>query len=111
MTDDRTLSDRMVEAEQARDAFDRFMGPALATARADYLTKLADVAARPMSDPIRAGMEKLATGIKVVDEVEAQLRGLMMDGALAQRDARRASRLANLTTEERKWLSFAPAPL
>lgn len=104
MTDD--TSARMVEAEQAEQAIRRFLKPALDTLKAEYLIKLADVAAKPMTANLRAGMEKLAIAIKVVDQVSGQLNALILDGNIARQDAERASRIADMTTEQARWASY-----
>lgn len=97
---------RMARAEQADTALKQFLGPAFDVCRADYLEKLAEIAAKPLTNDMRAAMEKLAVGVKVIDTVRAQIAGLVADGTFAQADAHRASELANLTTEKRRWAQF-----
>lgn len=97
---------RMARAEQASTALKEFLGPAFDVCRADYLEKLGEVAARPLTNDIRAGMEKLALGVKVLDEVRRQIEGLVRDGDIARECARRASDLAELPAEKKRWLGY-----
>jgi hypothetical protein len=107
MIDDDPLN-RMGRAESAALAMRQWLAPAFDVCRADYLEKLADVAAKPMSDANRAGMEKLSLGVKVIDEVRSQIEAVIADGKVAAHSAEGASRLANMTTEQRRWLDYAP---
>lgn len=95
---------RMARAEQADAAMKQFLSPAFDVVRAEYLEKLAAIAAKPLTADMRAGMEKLALAVKVVDEVRAQLTGLVMDGRIAQADTARAAQIAALPVEKRCWL-------
>jgi|SRR6478752_1817437 len=97
---------RMARAEQANQALQQFLVPAFDVARAEYLEKLAAIAAKPLTADLRAGMEKLALGVKVIDEVRAQIESLVGDGKFAQADANRARRIAELPTEKRRWANF-----
>lgn len=103
--------DRMGRAENAEMALVQWLGPAFDVCRSDYLAKLAEIAAKPMTDANRAGMEKLALGVKVVDEVRSQIEAVIADGKLAAKTAEGASRLAGMTTEQRRWLDYAPRVL
>lgn len=97
---------RMARAEQADTAIKQFLAPAFDVVRAEYLEKLADIAARPLTNDMRAGMEKLALAVKVVDVVRAQLTGLVLDGALARDTAQRLAELDKLSPEKRRWAGF-----
>jgi hypothetical protein len=82
MTDDTA---RMVRAEQADAAFKQFVGPALAVIRNEYLAKLQELAAtRAMEGEPLAMVQKLATAIKIADQIEIQMRALMADGDAAK---------------------------
>jgi hypothetical protein len=94
----------MARAEQARAALDQFIGPALEVIRGDYMEKLADIAAKPLNADMRAGMEKLALAVKVVDQVRIQIETLVRDGAVARQDKQRADKIAALPAEKRRWL-------
>lgn len=107
MIDDDPAS-RMARAENAELAMRQWLGPAFDVCRSDYLAKLAEIASRPMTNDNRAGMEKLAMGIKVVDEVRSQIEAVIADGKVAAHSQQGASKLANMTTEQRRWLDYAP---
>lgn len=98
-----TDSERMARAEQAKQALGQFLSPAFDVCRQAYIDALADIASKPMYDKNRAAMEKLAVGIKVIDEVRRQIENVVADGSLARADNDRAKMLANLSTEKRRW--------
>jgi len=95
---------RLARAEQADAAMKQFLSPAFDVVRAEYLEKLGEIAAKPLTADMRAGMEKLALAVKVVDVVRAQLTSLIMDGKIAHADLRRADKIASLPTEKRRWI-------
>lgn len=64
------------------------------------------LAVKPMSDNVRAGIEKLAVAVKVLDEVKSQVAGTITDGKVATHEAERTSRIAKLTTEQRRWTAW-----
>ena len=97
---------RMARAEQAEQALNQFLGPAFDVCRAEYMEKLAAIAAKPLSNDLRAGMEKLALAVKVIDEVRAQITGVVADGRFARADKDRARRIVELPTEKRRWANY-----
>lgn len=99
---------RMARAENAAMAMAQWLAPAFDVCRNDYLAKLAEVASKPLTADHRAAMEKLALGIKVVDMVRSQIEAVVADGRLAKQNAELASNLANMNTEQRRWLDYAP---
>lgn len=103
MTDDAT---RMARAEQAKAALSGFLDPAFDVCRADYMEKLAEVAAKPLNNDARAAMEKLALAVKVLDQVRGQIFAVVADGTASQADARRADKIADLSVEQRRWARF-----
>ncbi len=105
MTD--TTTDRMNRAQRANEAMVEFIGPALEVMRTDYMDKLRDVAAKhPMRGEPLAMVEKLSTALKIVDQIEVQMRALIADGTVAQADADRASNIARLNTEQRRYAGY-----
>lgn len=100
-------ANRMACAERADQAMQEFISPALATIREDYTAKLTDVAAKhPMRGEPLAMVEKLATALKIVDQIEVQMRALIADGDAAKVDASRADQMARLNTEQRRYASY-----
>ena len=95
---------RIARSEQAKAAMEQFLRPALMVVSADYLTKLADIAAKPLDDKARAGMEKLALALKVVEQVTVQIEALIHDGSAARADKQRADKIASLPAEKRRWM-------
>lgn len=103
MTD--TLA-RIAEADAAKAAWDRFVSPALATIRADYMAKLTAEATKPMEGRALQAVQNLSIGLRVAEQVEAQMKGLILDGAAAQKDMERASDLARLSPEQRRYAQY-----
>lgn len=97
---------RQAEAEQAKQAWDKYVGPALAVIRGDYMAKLVDYAERPMSGDNLKVVEKMSIAMKVTREVENQLKSLIHDGEAARADIDRAGALARMGTEERRYASY-----
>lgn len=97
---------RMVEAEQAALAVKTYLKPALTLLRAEYGLMHLDIMQeleRP-EDTDRA--RKLALAMKVLNKVEQHLMGIILDGKIAQHKAERASEMADLTTDQRRWYEF-----
>jgi hypothetical protein len=97
---------RIAEADQAKIAWDRFVAPALATMRADYMSKLTDEAIKPMEGRALAAVQSLSLALRVTREVEGQMRALILDGAQAQQDLDRAGKVARMGPEERRFASY-----
>jgi len=104
MSDDAA---RLSRAERADASMQEFVGPALATIRSEYLAKLTEIAAKhPMKGEPLAMVEKLSTALKIVDQIDIQMRALIADGDAAKADAARADQMARLSTEQRRYASY-----
>ncbi len=101
------IPNRIADAEAARSAMDRWLGPAFDIVRADYLKKLVEVASKPMTADARAGMEKMAIAIKVVDAVQAQIMAVVNDGGVARNEHQYAEQIARIPVEKRKILGMS----
>jgi hypothetical protein len=97
---------RIAEADAAKAAWERFVGPALATVRADYMAKLTDEAIKPMEGRALQAVQNLSIGLRIADLIEGQIRSLMLDGAAAQKELDRASDLARLSPEQRRYAQY-----
>ncbi len=100
-------AERMADAEAARAAWERWVGPVITEMREDCLTKLATIAAKPMTADNRAGMEKIALAIKVYEEVKKQIDVVVADGGVARAGQKRAEQIAAIPVERRKILGIA----
>ena len=98
------LSSRIVDGDAARQALASFVRPALDALRADYLAEMAQIAAKPLNNDLRAAIEKLALAIKVANEVQSQIEAIASDGKIALHDQRRADAVAGLSAERRRWI-------
>ena len=86
---------------QAKEAFG-FIGPALESARAEYMEALTTIAAK---EPWAADkITKLAIARNVIDKVEAHLRIIMAHGDEAARKLEKAREIAELPAAKKRWL-------
>lgn len=94
-------------ANRARAAWDEFIEPFIASARADYITGLTDVAANEpwQSDKI----VKLAIATRVIDKVEEQFHAVMLSGDSVARKAARAEQIAQIPARKRRWADMLGA--
>ncbi|ANC85455.1 hypothetical protein [Sphingomonas sp. NIC1] len=97
---------RIAEAEAAKLAWDRFVAPALATLRADYMAKLTDEAVKPMEGRALTAVQNLSIALRVTREVENQIHSIMMDGKAAQAELTRAGDIARLEPEARRYARY-----
>jgi hypothetical protein len=98
---------RLARAEQAAQAFNEFVGPALAVIREEYLAKLQDIAStQAMAGVPLAMVEKLSTAIKITNQIEIQLRALIADGDVAKAELHRAGDMARLSNEQKRYASY-----
>lgn len=98
---------RMARAERAVEVMQEFIAPAMTVIRDEYLGKLREVAAKhPMRGEPLAMVEKLSTALKIVDQLEVQMRALIADGDAAKADAARADQMARLNTEQRRYAGY-----
>lgn len=103
MTD---ANQRIADAEAAKQAFERYVAPALATIRADYMLKLTENAERPMEGRALVAVQTMSLALRVTREVEAQLRAVIADGEAARSDIDRAGKIARLSPEERRYAQY-----
>lgn len=104
MNDDNAM--RMAEAEAAELALQRFLRPAFDICRAEYTKNLMTIGAQPMSQATLAGITNLSVALKVLAEAQEQIETIVADGKVAKDGAERASRMAQLTNEQRKWAGY-----
>lgn len=97
---------RIADAEAAKAAWERFVAPALATIRADYMAKLTEEAIKPMEGRPLQAVQNLSIGLRITSEIEGQIKALILDGQAAQADADRARTLANMSPEQRRYASY-----
>lgn len=97
---------RMAEGEAAQAAFDRFVAPALDALRADAVNKIAKLSVQAMEGRVLAGVQALSHQLRAADEVEKQLRALILDAKVERDAAEREGRQAKMSPEERKWSSL-----
>lgn len=102
-----SAAERMADAAQAKAAMDRWLGPAMHVLRADYMSKLIDVASKPLTADGRAAMEKLAVAIKVLDGVQAQINAVVVDGDIARHAHQYSEQIARIPAERRKILGMS----
>ena len=100
------VQQRIVEAEQARLAWDRYVGPALGVIRAAYLERLTAEAEKPMEGRALAAVQSLSLAIRVTREVEGQIRSVMFDGEAAKADFAKAGAIARMGPEAQRYAQY-----
>lgn len=96
-------AERMAEAEAARAAWDRFVGPAVKKLTAEYTEVLINAASAPLTNDGRATMEKASLAIKVLDKVQAHLAAIVYDGEAARQQHNFGQQIAQLPAEKKRW--------
>jgi hypothetical protein len=97
-----TNEEQIARAKQAQQALDQFLTPAFAVLQAAYAERLQEIAvAAPWeTDKIR----KLAAGLKIAKEVEAQIIAVVKNGEFAEAQKKRADRIAGLSDTKKSIL-------
>ncbi len=95
---------RMADAQQAKAAMDRWLGPAFEFVEAAYMNRMTEIAAtEPWEDK---KLRALASAVKIAREVRAQIEQVVNDGPVAQSDNQRARQIESIPLEKRKMLGF-----
>lgn len=99
-----TKDELLAKGSRAQSAWDEFIGPALESARADYMEALTRVAANEpwQSDKI----VKLAMATRVIDLVGSHIQSIVTNGAVEARRADHARQIEDLPAVKRRWLQF-----
>lgn len=97
---------RIAESDAAKAAWDRFIGPAFATLRADYMGKLTTEATKPMEGRALQAVQNLSIALRITNEVEAQMKALIADGQAAQADMERSNNIARMSPEQRRYATY-----
>lgn len=103
---DATPQERIADGEQAKQAWDRFVAPAIAVLRADYMAKLTENAEKPMEGRALAAVQTMSLGLRVTREVENQLKAIILDGQQAQHDLNRAGDLSRMSPEAQRYAKY-----
>lgn len=96
--------ERITRGHNARRALDEFLMPAFEVVREEYLNRLEAIcSSKPWATNEIAA---LANARRVVDEVERQIMGLVLDGEMAKQDSDRAKRIEGLSPAKRRLLNI-----
>lgn len=96
--------DRQARGLRADAAMKEFLGPAFDMLSAVYTERMAEVA---VAEPWSAGkITKLAVAAKVVEEIRAQIRWVVLDGDAAATEIKRQRKIENMPEERRKILGL-----
>lgn len=95
-----SVTDRITEADRAKAALADFLAPAFEAVEAEWAEKMITAAAS--SDP-RAPeiIQRLATGVKAIRTVRAQIEAVVMDGMLASAELQRSAQIAKMSDHKR----------
>jgi len=98
--------DRAVLGDQAKAAWDQFINPYVSLIKADYMDKLIDLSSRPLDERARQGITNLSIALRVSEMFEGQLRKAIADGEAAKKEIGRASAIANMSPEARRYAGY-----
>lgn len=101
---DPNFAARIADAEQAKLAMERWLGPAFDVALADYLARLDHLASTTPWDDKR--ITKVAMGVAVLKQVRHHIEGIIADGAVARADHAYAKQIEAIPAEKRKMLGI-----
>lgn len=104
MTDDLTLEQRVERGHRAERAMSEFLEPAFDQVRAEYAARLAVICA---TEPWAANkVSALANASRIVEEVQAQIMALIMNGEEAHIRKSRAERIEELSPAKKRLLNI-----
>lgn len=91
-----TPSDRMARGERAKAAMAEFFGPAFEHVEQEYAERM--IATAASTDP-RAPevIARLANGVKAARVVRGQIEAFIMDGKMAEEEAKRGAKIAQMS--------------
>ena len=96
--------------QRAETCYNEFIGPELATIRASYTARIADIAVKEL-DP-KARTEKitaLSFALRILDNVNTGIVAIVEDGKLAEKNMLRADEVERMTPSKRKLFNIAPS--
>jgi hypothetical protein len=103
------VSERIAKAQRAQMAYDEFIAPMLAETRDVYSARMLEVAVTELSRDARTDkLTCLATAIRILDELETGIKGVMMDGDVALTDKLRAEKIEQMTPAQRRIFGLVP---
>jgi hypothetical protein len=106
---DLTDAQRVARGHRARQCLDEFVTPEFSYARQVYLARMADVAATELHPQLRADkLTTLSLAVRVLDEVERSISGVMHEGEHVRAEMIRAEKLESLTDAQQRLLRIAP---
>jgi hypothetical protein len=101
---DQSLSDRIVDAEQAKQAMDRWLGPAFDVVLQSYQNAMVQLASNePWADK---KITKVAIAFKIATEVRKQIEAVVSDGKVARHELNYGKQIAELPAEQRRWIGL-----
>jgi hypothetical protein len=101
-----TPQERMERGSRAQRAIEEFMQPAFDVVCSEYAARLKEVAAR---EPWAANkIAALANALRIVEEVQGQIVGIVYDGEHARQGKTRAEKIEQLSPAKRRFLNIAP---
>jgi hypothetical protein len=99
-----TPQERIERGGRAKRALDEFLQPAFDVAASEYAARLKEVAAR---EPWAANkIAALANALRIVEEVQGQITGIVYDGEHAKQGKARAEVIEQLSPAKRRLLNI-----
>jgi hypothetical protein len=101
--------DRIARAERADAAWVEFFGPMITELKAEYSSRLVEVANSELSRDKRSDkITALSNAMKILATLEGGMREIIRDGELALVEKVRADKVEGMTAPQRKLLGIAP---
>lgn len=95
-----TPAERLQHADRAKAALTEFLAPAFEHVEREWAEKM--IATAASSDPRAAEViMRLATGVKAIRTVRAQIEAIVADGRLAESEMKRGAQIAQMSEHKR----------
>lgn len=103
------MNDLAARGERADTCYNEFVGPALKEQRKVYAESIAQIAVNEL-DPVKRteAITKLATAMKIIDNIDTAIRVLIEEGRVQQRATLRIDELDSMTEPSRRLREFLP---
>lgn len=98
---------RLARATRAEAALTEFVAPEFATIRQAYLDRIVEVSTKELDSKVRADkLTCLSTALRIMDQVEAAVRNIVMDGSAANKIIDNRDRVERMSAPQRRLLNI-----
>lgn len=104
-----TSSERKATSEHAQTAWDEFIGPMISELRAEYGSRIVEVANSELNRDKRSDkITALSNAVRILDTLDAGMQAIIRDGEVARQELLRAEKIEQMTKPQRRLLGIAP---